>query len=702
MEEVRSGLEESPDGPGDSLSQEKRSETGPQNDVAFSYSEECPWVPADSPENIRIRLIELDPSPQAFARSDCKYKHLLWNKESPTNPKPDPLTCRISWHPLSTVKPFKALSYTWGESIFTKPIMVNGKKLLITPTLETALLHLRHSSEKMTLWIDQICIDQRNDSEKTEQVKEMGRIYRAADEVLVWLGPAADNSDAFMDVWRRVGKRAEDWGMMGYYTRENFPTLQRIMGQADPEDVKTREFLEILRECTPLFTLPVLEGMAAWYARPWFTRVWVLQEFGLAAAPTFICGDRRVTGDQALLAAQIVGQCIAHCLEHFPNWPEDRDRVIALVQSHDPVQPFFAARQRRMGRDIGTGTGDSLYQLLQKLFVDNRMFATVSCDTIYGVLGIANDAEDLKRMGIEADYSLKDRPDLVFMRTTRAILQKGDVDVLALSQYPKRLRDALPSWVPDWTSSIQRSFAWQATSDLFRFYSACKGKPLELTETNHEKVLGLKGFRVDVVEDVAGIWNIAGEAAGLHEKRLTYLAQIRLLCRLSHMKDKPIYPSLSRRLEAIWRIPIGDIEEDNIEGSRRATQALGAHYETCLRNLEHFEQWKAYTQTEFQLKHKVFEQSELRHTSGMYRLCMDRMTNKRPFITKDGYVGLGPRCMTPGDVVVVFCGATIPYVIRPMEEGSFRFIGECYCDGIMDGEIVDQRSKEDKEDFLLV
>jgi hypothetical protein len=53
-----------------------------------------------------------------------------------------------------------------------------------------------------TLWVDAICIDQDNGQEKVEQVRLMTQIYNAADQVVVYLGEAADDSTAAMDVIR--------------------------------------------------------------------------------------------------------------------------------------------------------------------------------------------------------------------------------------------------------------------------------------------------------------------------------------------------------------------------------------------------------------------------------------------------------------------------------------------------------------------
>lgn len=72
---------------------------------------------------------------------------------------------------------------------------------------------------------------------------------------------------------------------------------------------------------------------------------------------------------------------------------------------------------------------------------------------------------------------------------------------------------------------------------------------------------------------------------------------------------------------------------------------------------------------------------------------MRNLQNRRIFITKLGYIGLGPEFARPGDKVVVFLGAAIPFVVRAVHD-KFHLLGEAYCDGIMDGEILDVRAEE--------
>ena len=55
------------------------------------------------------------------------------------------------------------------------------------------------------------------------------------------------------------------------------------------------------------------------------------------------------------------------------------------------------------------------------------------------------------------------------------------------------------------------------------------------------------------------------------------------------------------------------------------------------------------------------------------------------FTTQDEYIGLGPKGMRSGDLIALFEGARVPYVIREDDEG-YKLVGECYVHGIMSGE----------------
>ncbi|KAF2026310.1 hypothetical protein EK21DRAFT_74524, partial [Setomelanomma holmii] len=85
---------------------------------------------------------------------------------------------------------FDALSYCWGKPVFHGLLVCSGRCYNITKALETALGHLREAEEPVTLWVDQLSINQSDTCERNSQVQLMSQIFSQAREVLVWLGPS--------------------------------------------------------------------------------------------------------------------------------------------------------------------------------------------------------------------------------------------------------------------------------------------------------------------------------------------------------------------------------------------------------------------------------------------------------------------------------------------------------------------------------
>jgi len=57
-------------------------------------------------------------------------------------------------------------------------------------------------------------------------------------------------------------------------------------------------------------------------------------------------------------------------------------------------------------------------------------------------------------------------------------------------------------------------------------------------------------------------------------------------------------------------------------------------------------------------------------------------------------MGLGPKNSQKDDFLCVLDGGQVPFLLRAVEEDTFRLVGECYVYGIMNGE-VGRASKED-------
>lgn len=89
---------------------------------------------------------------------------------------------------------YEALSYVWHAKPGKGVIFCNGKALEVTTNCLDALKALRHRRKPRSLWVDAICIDQReNDTstkERSSQISIMDYIYETAERVICWLGPS--------------------------------------------------------------------------------------------------------------------------------------------------------------------------------------------------------------------------------------------------------------------------------------------------------------------------------------------------------------------------------------------------------------------------------------------------------------------------------------------------------------------------------
>lgn len=131
-----------------------------------------------SPNGSNIRLLRLLPDQDPTNKINCEIFHAdITNADRPA---------------------YEALSYTWGDASQTVAIGLNDFVFPATINLDAALRALRMNDRTRTLWVDAVCINQGDVEEQGAQVRMMWDIYRAADCVLVWLGPEEGDSAVAM------------------------------------------------------------------------------------------------------------------------------------------------------------------------------------------------------------------------------------------------------------------------------------------------------------------------------------------------------------------------------------------------------------------------------------------------------------------------------------------------------------------------
>lgn len=159
----------------------------------------------------------------------------------------DPLKGRLEVTSIDSAGNYEALSYVWGTSNQSGNISIaNGDNewpVDLTASLKETLLRLRFTDRRRRLWVDQICINQSDVAERSQQVQFMNRIYKRASHILVWLGPD-DTSLAkpafelvhsldhiFQDEIKRAEFSTAAMKDLGQQSRERWNTLDHLTGR---------------------------------------------------------------------------------------------------------------------------------------------------------------------------------------------------------------------------------------------------------------------------------------------------------------------------------------------------------------------------------------------------------------------------------------------------------------------------------------
>ncbi|KAI9785908.1 MAG: hypothetical protein M1839_008174 [Geoglossum umbratile] len=180
--------------------------------------------------------------------------------------------CQLRHASLTDNPEYEALSYVWGDPSDTRPISLDGQVFQVTANLHAALRRLRHRTKKV-FWIDAICINQSDPRERAHQVHMMRDIFSSAKRVVAWLREADENG--------RVGL-----GIMA--TMRQQPWCCRSPGGL-------RQFYSVLWGC--------LLGI---FDRPYWKRVWVVQELAVARNCQVVCGDNRQSLEEHMLVISIL------------------------------------------------------------------------------------------------------------------------------------------------------------------------------------------------------------------------------------------------------------------------------------------------------------------------------------------------------------------------------------------------------------
>ena len=546
---------------------------------------------------------------------------------------------------LQSAPPFEALSYTWGVVEFTSTILCDGSPMPVTQNLYEALTYLRQPDQERIMWIDAICINQTNNLERTQQVRIMKDIYKKAMDVVVWLGKeTAEDADAF-NLLSRFEKVFKAKGMVPVDVVENLnPELSALESE----------------EWT---------GLVRLFQKPWFQRIWVLQEAVMARKITFVCGCRLVGWQliyQVALSVQSSGMLGTY-----------------RVDPHAPgISCAIVIGRLKIAHGLANN-GD--WTLLELLRLTRKYNATDERDKVFALHGVVT---NLSSISAAVDYS-KSWEEVCTDVAVHELMQKRTLSILAdagICTYSKN--PELPSWVADWSHDNERKTIIETGAS----FSADGGSQPILSTSKDKKILTVRGFVFDTVAELNQVYVTREQIdmdprseAARRKKLLESKRSIGSCVELA--KNAHQVPEGQNSEEVLWRMLCCDLTP-NIP-PRRAPESYAGGYKFLRRLHEATKEDGSYDFThQLYNKDPEFWQKNLIPGSVFVNSVQKFTTARNMCVTARGYLGRVPRGSEIGDKICILFGGSVPFVLRDNHDEYFKFIGECYVHGIMDGEAV--------------
>ncbi|KAI1178857.1 heterokaryon incompatibility protein-domain-containing protein [Nemania sp. FL0916] len=360
---------------------------------------------------------------------------------------------------------FDALSYVWGTAMLPHKIRVNGKIFYVTYNLFSALREFRRRDSTRLLWIDAICINQLDVSEKSSQVGLMKTIFSEAAKVLVWLGPGSKATKFAFDLSRQFADAR---------TKEDRSSLW-------DSTISSRSWRHIGTEFNGILS------------HDWWSRVWIVQEVAVARHIVIHRGSMQIDWD---------------ILQPLFNYDPFRKTIRFSAST------FFVDEIQQLRDDLSTG-GETPTELFDLVYRFRHQFATLGSDKIYALLGLLPPGCSTM---VSPDYN-KSPEQVYFDLTLASLVENKSFSVIALA--PGSALQGV-SWCRDWR--IPNDGLGLNPMEYFSMYSSplmkdycTTGKSEPQVEANlSQRVLKAKGFDLDVVIKRGGCITRIGNHHGRH------------------------------------------------------------------------------------------------------------------------------------------------------------------------------------------
>ncbi|TKA72089.1 hypothetical protein B0A55_08673 [Friedmanniomyces simplex] len=599
-------------------------------------------------------------------------------------PGEGPLRASLEYASLDEPPEYDALSYCWGAQQHMEPVTVDAKDdFRLSRHLYAAMLRLRRPDRERVIWIDIICVNQANISERNRSVQLMWKIYANANRIIVWVG----ETESEMPTCRRLfADQSHDESQLVWCTQPGLAALEH-----DHVSKKLGDVLQLLEWQSSTNGGDV-----------WWKRLWVIQEFSRAKHhPTVYVGPHAISWT---FFAQLM-----------------------RTETHDRLPLFHHLRSRED------------QSLLQLLFMAKDFYCSDPRDRIYALLGLVKGGQTT----IVPDYS-EPVPQVYEDATLYLVQSEHNLDVLVDGRL-ERDGGGYPTWVPHFTQLRDRalvqskdgyeagrgepnvslvpakskcSACTSATGRALkmraipfgRIVSRATENTLPAQDSTHRTILTRHGQvqkpelsrPLQTVDQVFEELKIDfGKEPTLPLDRSTGIGYLILdymfggtrsavdeYARIDHIRLDD-----AKRQRAIREMDkLAEKFGIHLTAARKLDMMLTAIWENAFLTVRH----KAlYTPDDDTRRLLLGDHQEMYHVPAKLR-------RRDFFATADGFIGMAPATLEVGDEVIVPFGASRPFVVRSHGD-HYVLIGDAVVPGIMSGQLMNlcKEGTVEAKDYLL-
>lgn len=589
--------------------------------------------------------------------------------------------CNLKEYKLEGAPDYEAISYAWGNAAKTEAIYIDSRAFSVSPRVNEILYLMSSYQDDRFLWIDSICINQKDDKERSNQVSLMKEIYRQASKVVIWL-------DGVQDPWKARTMLAGLW-------------YNLMFGSAESSHDLIRKYSEQWADAgwTALMNL---------FSHSWFSRVWVIQEIAMASNVEVLAAGTPLQWDQlSLVSWMLVGNPELNLILQSSGLPGVEEGAVAGI-GHACLMSHI--------RDICMEPKRQAHLSLSLLLdLCSRFESTEARDKIFALLGLLPRGNNM----IRADYCKSTA--LVYTETARYLISLDCTKTLSFAGIGyDRQEPNLPSWVPDWSAIAKDSSYLQNLGRMqhaAKYHAAINSqRDVSFTTTTvggsfgSSSTMYIKGIRVDTIRHLGPVLNYTahnkgrgGTQAG-NQDTLSRHMQARSIA--IEWAKQPYLKTEQHLEEAFWRCLVGDTHF-----SRPAPIESGEYYrawELLLCLTTQIPDSADRTADKTRLKALLLLEGKEAEAGDVEKLRREALLwngariscciGRRFCVTERGYMAMVPPGTVQGDAVCLLYGVDVPFILRrhvfnehhhgEKSPFNYRLVGETYVHGIMDGEMI--------------